>query len=154
MPSGDKEIGLANRNYTRLPPIGITHWPTHPEWLGSGDYQPPTITSSERGNKGQCLANLERGKTWMSSVVPETQQHWLSGLGIQSVAQITQIQWATVSDSLRSLRTNEWLWAICSGCSWYKWANYFFALLPTKNKWFAQKYLTKIVFFGTFFVSF
>ena len=58
---------------------------------------------------------------------------------ICSFAQITQIKWATVSDSLRSLRTNEWLWANRSGCSWqisnceqfsqvahYKWANRLF----------------------------
>ena len=36
---------------------------------------------------------------------------------ICSFAQIAQIKWETVSDSLRSLRTNEWLWANRSGCS-------------------------------------
>ena len=33
------------------------------------------------------------------------------GLGICSFAQIAEIKWATVSDSLRSFRTNEHLWA-------------------------------------------
>ena len=39
---------------------------------------------------------------------------------ICSFTQITQIKWATVSDFLRSLKTNEWLWANCSGCSYQK----------------------------------
>ena len=47
---------------------------------------------------------------------------------ICSFAQITQIKWATVSDSLRSLRTNEWLWANRSGCSCQK----------SDRKWIAQ----------------
>ena len=36
------------------------------------------------------------------------------------IAQIAQIKWVTVSDSLRSLRKNERLWANCSGCSCQK----------------------------------
>ena len=32
-------------------------------------------------------------------------------------ALIAQIKWATVSDSLWLLKTNEWPWAICSGRS-------------------------------------
>ena len=39
---------------------------------------------------------------------------------IRSIAQIAQIKWATVSDSLRSLRTNERLWANRSCRSWQK----------------------------------
>ena len=38
----------------------------------------------------------------------------------RSFAQIAQIKWAIVSDSLRLLRTNEWLWANFSGCSCQK----------------------------------
>ena len=40
-------------------------------------------------------------------------------------AQVTQDKWATVSESLRSLMTNEGMWAIRSGCSGQmsKWAN-------------------------------
>ena len=39
--------------------------------------------------------------------------------------QVAQDKWATVSKSLSSLMTNEWMWAICSGCSWQMsgWAN-------------------------------
>ena len=33
-------------------------------------------------------------------------------------SQIAQDKWVTVSKSLRSLMTNEKLWANCSGCSW------------------------------------
>ena len=33
------------------------------------------------------------------------------------IAQVTQRKWATVSESLRSLKTNERPWAICSGRS-------------------------------------
>ena len=39
---------------------------------------------------------------------------------IRSFAQIALIKWATVSDSLRSLRTNEQLWANRSGSSCQK----------------------------------
>ena len=35
----------------------------------------------------------------------------------EQFAQIAQDKWATVSESLRSLRGNEQLWAIRSGCS-------------------------------------
>ena len=57
-------------------------------------------------------------------------------MGIRSFAQIAQIKWVTVSDSLRSIRKNGWLWANRSGRLWqmshcdqfaqvahYKWAN-------------------------------
>ena len=63
---------------------------------------------------------------------------------ICSFAQIAQIEWANMCNLLRLLRTNEQLWVNRSGCS--------FALSFTKNKPLAQKNLTKIVFFGTFFV--
>ena len=36
----------------------------------------------------------------------------------EQFARIAQDKWAIVSESLRSLKTNERLWAICSGCSW------------------------------------
>ena len=44
---------------------------------------------------------------------------------ICSFAQIAQDKWANVRDSLRSLRTNEWMWAIRSGRlgQMGKWAN-------------------------------
>ena len=34
------------------------------------------------------------------------------------ICSFAQITWVTVSDLLKSLRTNERLWANCSGCSW------------------------------------
>ena len=43
-----------------------------------------------------------------------------TGLGLRSFAHIAQIKCVTVSDSLRSLRTNERLWANCSGRSCQK----------------------------------
>ena len=112
---------------------------------------------------------------------------------ICSFVQIAQIKWATVSNSLRLLRTNEHLWANRSGCSSQKsdceriaqiahdkWATVnnlhrllmineqmsisliflseslvrSFALSLTKNERFAQTNLTKMAFFGKFFVSF
>ena len=45
---------------------------------------------------------------------------FLAGLGICSFAQIAQIKWVTVSNLLRSLRTNERLWANRSGRSCQK----------------------------------
>ena len=36
----------------------------------------------------------------------------------ERIAQVAPDKWATVSESLRSLMTNEQLWAICSGHSW------------------------------------
>ena len=39
---------------------------------------------------------------------------------IHSFAHFAQIKWATVSDSLRSLKTNERLWANLSGRSYQK----------------------------------
>ena len=35
----------------------------------------------------------------------------------EQIAQVAQRKWATVSESLRSLKTNERPWAIRSGCS-------------------------------------
>ena len=37
--------------------------------------------------------------------------HAVPGLGIRSFAHFSQIKWATLSNSLRSLKTNEQLWA-------------------------------------------
>ena len=50
----------------------------------------------------------------------DSAEGWTAGLGIRSFAQVAQIKWATVSDLLRSLRTNEQLWANRSGCSCQK----------------------------------
>ena len=57
----------------------------------------------------------------------------VAGLGIRSeqmskyerFTQVAQDKWATVSESLRSLMTNERMWAIHSGCSeqMSEWAN-------------------------------
>ena len=113
-----------------------------------------------------------------------------TGLGIRSFthpsfAHFAQFKWATVSDLLRSLKTNERPWANRSGRSWKmsdrerfaqvaqvahdKWAmwanrsgcspkmsNHEQFAQVAHEKWvneqFAQKTLTKIVFFGAFFV--
>ena len=92
---------------------------------------------------------------------------------ICSFAQIAKIKWATVSDSLRLLRTNEGLWANRSGHSCQKsdreriskvaqdkwankriirffWANYSFALLLTKTSDSLKLFLTKIKFLKRF----
>ena len=37
----------------------------------------------------------------------------------ERIAQVTQRKWVTLSKSLRSLKTNEWPWAIPSGHSWW-----------------------------------
>ena len=94
---------------------------------------------------------------------------------LRSFAQIAQDKWANVSDSLRLLRTNEQLWANCSGRSWQmsecerfaqvtqdKWVNEqiarsfranrsFYHLLP-KIERFAQKNWKKSYFFMFFTV--
>ena len=99
---------------------------------------------------------------------------------ICSFTQIAQDKWANVSDLLRSLRTNEQMWANHSGCSWQrsecelfaqvaqdKWADernawFFlakpsFSLVLTKNEQFAQKirkhriFCTFLQFFCKFF---
>ena len=46
-----------------------------------------------------------------------TDVHIFAGLGIPSFSYFAQIKWATVSDWLRSLKTNEWPWANRSGRS-------------------------------------
>ena len=82
-------------------------------------------------------------------------------------AQVPQDKWATVNKSLRSLITNEQMWAICSGSSGQMsesltfWANHslahffeqipHFSLLRTKNDWFAKKNLKKFIFFLRFY---
>ena len=112
----------------------------------------------------------------------------ICSLLIRSFAQIAQIKWGTVSNSLRSLRTNKWLWANCSGCSCQKsdceqipqiahdkwttvsnllrllmineqiarffWVHRSFVFCSQKTSDSLNKNLTKIIFFGTFFVSF
>ena len=75
---------------------------------------------------------------------------------ICSFAQIAQIKWATVSDSLRSLRTNERLWANCSGRSCQKSDFERIAQVThdkSANERFAQKNLTKMIK-SYFFVCF
>ena len=67
---------------------------------------------------------------------------------ICSFAQIAQIKWATVSDSLRSLRTNERLWANCSGRSCQKSDHERIAQVAhdiSANERFAPKNLTKMI---------
>ena len=68
-------------------------------------------------------------------------QGW--AMGIRSFAQIALIKWAMVSNSLRSLRKNEQLWANRS----FFWANCSFAHKKQASR---SKNLTKIVFSGTF----
>ena len=53
---------------------------------------------------------------------------------ICSFAHFAQIKWATVSDSLRSLKTNERPWAIRSGCSEEMSDCEWFAQVP-QRKW-------------------
>ena len=66
----------------------------------------------------------------------------------EQIAQDTHQKWATMSDSLTSLRGNERSWANCSGYSpkmskWMKrsffWANHSFAHFWAENKRFTQK---------------
>ena len=61
-------------------------------------------------------------------------------------AQIAQDKWATVRESLRSLKTNEQLWAKRSGRSWQMSDREQFAQVAY-DKWanelFAQKYLAE-----------
>ena len=67
---------------------------------------------------------------------------------ICSFAQIAQIKWATVSDSLRSTRTNERLWANCSGRSCQKSDRELITQVAhdkSANERFAQKNLTKMI---------
>ena len=62
-------------------------------------------------------------------------------------AQIAQDKWATMSESLRSLISKDWLWANCSGRSWQMSDREQFAQV-THDKWaneqFTQKSLAKI----------
>ena len=67
---------------------------------------------------------------------------------ICSFAQIAQIKWVTVSYSLRSLRTNEQLWANCSGHSCQKSDRERIAQVAhdkSANEGFAPKNLTKMI---------
>ena len=60
--------------------------------------------------------------------------------------QIAQDKWATVSELLRSLKTNEQPWANPSGRSWQMSDREQFAQGAhdkCTNEWFAQKILTK-----------
>ena len=94
---------------------------------------------------------------------------------IHSFTKIAQHKWANVSNSLRSLRSTERLWANCSSRSWQmskyewfpqvtqdKWANeqiarlfwasHSFSLSLRKNEWFNKK--LKILYFLYIFYSF
>ena len=75
----------------------------------------------------------------------------------EGFSQIAQDKWATMSESLRSLKTNERPWANLSGCSW-KWANVSDLLRLLKiNERFAQNILakkSKILFFSMFYIRF
>ena len=66
----------------------------------------------------------------------------------ERITQVAHQKWATMSDSLRSLRGNERLWANCSGRSpkiseWvyrlFCWANRSFAFFGAKKERFARK---------------
>ena len=84
------------------------------------------------------------------------------------ICHFANIKWATASDSLRSLKTNERLWANCSGCSYQKsdreqiaqgahdkWATVSDSLRSLMiNEQFAQKLLVKILFFSMFYIGF
>ena len=109
------------------------------------------------------------------SVEPDCQGPIYTGLGIRSslicsnrsgqmnkcerFAQVAQDKWATVSESFRSLMTNEQMWVIRSvrsgqmsewaNCSVF-WANPSFSLLLTKNEQFVQFFF----FFNHIFCSF
>ena len=74
----------------------------------------------------------------------------------EQFTQVTQNKWATVSKLLRSLMTNEWMWAIHSGRSGKKSKLLIFSLLLSKNEWFAQKNMKNRVFcmFFTVFLKF
>ena len=62
----------------------------------------------------------------------------------EQIAQVSYDKWATISNSLRSLMINEQI-----ACLF--WLNRSFTLALTKNEPLAQKKLTKIIFFVTFF---
>ena len=72
-------------------------------------------------------------------------------------AQIAQIKWANVSESLRLLISKEWPWANRSGRSLQMSHREQFAQV-THDKWankrFAQNNLTITIFFGTFYLRF
>ena len=93
---------------------------------------------------------------------------FVSKIAICLFAHFVQIKWATVSDSLRSLKTNEQLWANRSGRSYQKrdreqiahdkWGTGTVLLRSlTKNERFAQQFLakkSKILFFSMFYIRF
>ena len=71
---------------------------------------------------------------WWATWVICSHHSFLAGLGICWFAQIAQIKWVTVSDSLRSLRTNERLWANRSGRSCQK-SNWEWIAQVAHDKW-------------------
>ena len=72
----------------------------------------------------------------------------------EQFTQVTQNKWATVSKLLRSLMTNEWMWAIHSGRSGKKSKLLILSLLLSKNEWFAQKKYEKSCFLYVFYSFF
>ena len=96
------------------------------------------------------------------------QEFWAGNSLIRSLAHFAQIEWATLSDLLRSLKTNERLWANRSGHSEEmsngeriaqaahdKWATMSDSLRSLRgNEQFAQNILakkSKILFYNVLF---
>ena len=75
----------------------------------SSGLQPPPYTKNWCSPKNFCS---NHPCSWMVSRAGNSQ---IRSLLIRSFAHFAQIKWATVSDLLRSLKTNEWPWANCSG---------------------------------------
>ena len=65
----------------------------------------------------RCETGDMRQDTWDRRCETRAGNSLIPSLLIHSFAHFAQIKWATVSDSLRSLKTNERLWANRSGCS-------------------------------------
>ena len=72
---GGRETGPANRNYTELAPIGITHQPLPPglAWAGDTAPPPPSEGSTQRGNKRQYKKNHEEKQTYCLIVTSHLQ---------------------------------------------------------------------------------
>ena len=84
---------------------------------------PPPPSRLVRGREEMLLGKpvaLSAGGQLGVVVASRVGNSLISSSLIHSFAQIAQIKWVTVSDSLRSLRTNERLWVNCSGHSCQK----------------------------------
>ena len=110
------------------------------------------------------VLQLIQCNTWIILIMPHIFQGWefahsliahslICSSLIHSFAHFVQIKWATMSDSLK---TNEWPWANCSGCSRQMSDRERFAQVAQRkwaNERFAQKILakkSKILFFECF----